>query len=261
MAGTMRKLGIYLGLAEEDDPRGYRRYDDADADPAARDRFGDRYEGRYDARHDAPGATASANRVVDDPYPIDPRTASADTSAVRYGGTYAGDPYAADPYAVDPRTTADRLEGRFDPGPAAAAQAARPGRPLGLAPQAAASSSGSASAPAGSSATAAAVAVQEPEPAPAPQPYRITTLHPRTYNEARRIGEDFRDGKPVIMNLSDMSDADAKRLVDFAAGLSFGLRGSIERVTARVFLLSPQDVDVTAEDRERIREGGFTDGS
>ena len=97
----------------------------------------------------------------------------------------------------------------------------------------------------------------EPAPAPAPQPYRITTLHPRTYNEARVIGERFRDGMPVIMNLTEMDDADAKRLVDFAAGLSFGLRGSIERVTAKVFLLSPQNVDVTAEDKARIREGGF----
>ncbi|MCW2699472.1 MAG: hypothetical protein JWQ45_1007, partial [Blastococcus sp.] len=97
----------------------------------------------------------------------------------------------------------------------------------------------------------------EPAPAPAPQPYRITTLHPRTYNEARTIGERFRDGMPVIMNLTEMDDADAKRLVDFAAGLSFGLRGSIERVTAKVFLISPQNVDVTAEDKARIREGGF----
>ena len=60
---------------------------------------------------------------------------------------------------------------------------------------------------------------------------RITTLHPRTYNEARTIGESFREGTPVIMNLSDMDDSDAKRLVDFAAGLVFGLHGSIERVT------------------------------
>ncbi len=70
--------------------------------------------------------------------------------------------------------------------------------------------------------------------------YRITTIHPRTYNEAKTIGENFRDGMPVIMNLTDMSDADAKRLVDFAAGLVFGLRGSIERVTSKVFLLSPE---------------------
>jgi cell division inhibitor SepF len=101
-----------------------------------------------------------------------------------------------------------------------------------------------------------------PSPASARQvsagdPYRITTLHPRTYNEARTIGENFREGTPVIMNLTEMDDTDAKRLVDFAAGLVFGLRGTIERVTQKVFLLSPADVDVTAEDKARIREGGF----
>ncbi|HYN28544.1 MAG TPA: cell division protein SepF [Dermatophilaceae bacterium] len=77
---------------------------------------------------------------------------------------------------------------------------------------------------------------------------RITTIHPRTYNEAKTIGEHFRDGIPVIMNLSDMDDADAKRLVDFAAGLVFGLHGAIERVTAKVFLLSPSTVEVGVEE-------------
>lgn len=86
---------------------------------------------------------------------------------------------------------------------------------------------------------------------------RIVTLHPRTYNDARALGEHFRDGIPVIMNLSEMDDVDAKRLVDFAAGLIFGLRGSIDRVTAKVFLLSPADVEVTAEDRAKIASGGF----
>ncbi len=86
---------------------------------------------------------------------------------------------------------------------------------------------------------------------------RITTLHPRTYNEARTIGENFRDGVPVIMNLSEMDDNDAKRLVDFAAGLVFATRGTIERITAKVFLLSPVNVTVAAEDKQRIVEGGF----
>ncbi len=87
--------------------------------------------------------------------------------------------------------------------------------------------------------------------------YRITTLHPTTYNEARTIGEHFREGTPVIMNLTEMDESDAKRLVDFAAGLAFGLRGTIERVTNRVFLLSPANVTVTAEDKAKIAEGGF----
>ena len=86
---------------------------------------------------------------------------------------------------------------------------------------------------------------------------RITTLHPRTYNEARTIGEHFREGTPVIMNLTEMVDCDAKRLVDFAAGLIFGLHGSIERVTNKVFLLSPANVEVTAEDKARIAQRGF----
>jgi cell division inhibitor SepF len=86
---------------------------------------------------------------------------------------------------------------------------------------------------------------------------RITTLHPRTYNEARTIGENFREGVPVIMNLTEMDDNDAKRLVDFAAGLVFAVRGTIERVTSKVFLLSPPNVTVAAEDKQRIAEGGF----
>ena len=92
---------------------------------------------------------------------------------------------------------------------------------------------------------------------PVDDTYRITTLTPRTYNEARTIGEHFRQGTPVIINLTEMDDVDAKRLVDFAAGLIFGLRGSIERVTNKVFLLSPEHVQVTAEDKARIAEGGF----
>ncbi|MBO3731300.1 cell division protein SepF [Glycomyces niveus] len=107
------------------------------------------------------------------------------------------------------------------------------------------------------------LALAEPatvRPVPAeeePANYRITTLHPTTYNEARTIGERYRDGTPVIMNLSEMEEADAKRLVDFAAGLIFGTRGSFERVTNRVFLLSPPHVQVTAEDKAKIAEGGF----
>ena len=89
------------------------------------------------------------------------------------------------------------------------------------------------------------------------QRYQITTLHPTTYREARTIGEHFRDGVPVIINLTEMDEGDARRLVDFAAGLAFGLRGTIERVTNRVFLLSPANVQVTAEDKAKIAEGGF----
>jgi cell division inhibitor SepF len=86
---------------------------------------------------------------------------------------------------------------------------------------------------------------------------KITTLRPKDYSEARTIGERFRDGTPVIMDLVSMDNADAKRLVDFAAGLAFALRGSFDKVATKVFLLSPADIDVTAEQRRRIAEAGF----
>jgi cell division inhibitor SepF len=86
---------------------------------------------------------------------------------------------------------------------------------------------------------------------------KITTLRPKDYGEARTIGERFRDGTPVIMDLVSMDNADAKRLVDFAAGLAFALRGSFDKVATKVFLLSPADIDVSAEERRRIAEAGF----
>lgn len=86
---------------------------------------------------------------------------------------------------------------------------------------------------------------------------RIETVTPRTYNDARTVGEHYRSGVPVIMNLSEIDDDDAKRLVDFAAGLVFAVHGSINRVTAKVFLLSPENITVTDEDKQRIAAGGF----
>ena len=242
MAGAMRRMGIYLGLVEDDDTRGYGRYDARLADHPEHDR---RY-GRY----------------AEDPYE----------------GPYGDADYPTGNYVddLDPQD----LPATRDPEPLSVRRVV-PARPLGIAPNGAAAGGGArvgATATAGRGAmagvgngamgsgpvgaTAAKLVVREQPvvaeaPAPVPEPYRITTLHPRTYNEARTIGERFRDGMPVIMNLTEMDDADAKRLVDFAAGLSFGLRGSIERVTAKVFLLSPQNVDVTAEDKARIRESGF----
>ena len=96
-----------------------------------------------------------------------------------------------------------------------------------------------------------------PAPVPAVDLHRITTIHPHTYNDARRIGEEFREGVPVIMNLTEMDDGDAKRIVDFAAGLVFGLHGTIERVTNKVFLLSPANVEVGAEARAQLAQTGF----
>jgi cell division inhibitor SepF len=107
-----------------------------------------------------------------------------------------------------------------------------------------------------------------PRPVPRPEPAakpnvggypmgRIVTLHPKSFAEARSIGEHYRDGTPVIINLTELDDSDARRLVDFAAGLAFALRGSIDKVTNKVFLISPPNADPTAEDKRRIAEGGL----
>lgn len=86
---------------------------------------------------------------------------------------------------------------------------------------------------------------------------RITTVHPRSYNDAATIGAAFRAGTPVIMNLTEMSDADAKRIVDFSAGLIFGLHGAMERVTTKVFLLSPAHVEISTEEKGQAGEPSF----
>jgi cell division inhibitor SepF len=80
-----------------------------------------------------------------------------------------------------------------------------------------------------------------------PEMNEILTVHPRQYKDAQVIAENFREGIPVIINLSQMSEPDARRLVDFASGLSQGLYGKIERVTNKVFLLSPAHVAVSGE--------------
>jgi cell division inhibitor SepF len=86
---------------------------------------------------------------------------------------------------------------------------------------------------------------------------RIRTLHPQTYNDARAIGLEFRQGSSVIMNLGDMDDADARRIVDFSAGLAFGMHGTIERIARNVFLLSPANVDLGATARAQLRQEDF----
>ena len=78
----------------------------------------------------------------------------------------------------------------------------------------------------------------------------ILTVHPRAYKDAQVIAENFREGIPVIINLSQMSEPDARRLIDFASGLSLGLYGKIERVTSKVFLLSPAHVAVSGDHAE-----------
>ncbi|GAA2839017.1 cell division inhibitor SepF [Leucobacter komagatae] len=119
-------------------------------------------------------------------------------------------------------------------------------------------------------AQAAAKPSQAPRPAVAPlrrvTPVRnqapqamneIFTVHPTAYRDAQVIAESFRDGIPVIMNLSRMSDEEAKRLIDFSSGLTLGLNGRIERVTSKVFLLTPEHIEVGSDEPQAEADGSF----
>ncbi|WP_406273248.1 cell division protein SepF [Nocardia sp. NBC_00881] len=254
---TLHKFKAYFGMVpledyEDDyvDDRAPRGVDERGArrprprDYSDRDGYADRYgEDRY-----------GADRFDDVEYP-EPAYKSPYKAGypVSRRDDYADEPYGADRYEASRRPT--RIEsapsGRFRAG---------------------------GSAPVLRGATRGALAVDpdaeerrleervRPEPAPVRRPgifedggplSKITTLRPRDYSEARIIGERFREGNPVIMDLVELSNADAKRLVDFAAGLAFALRGSFDKVATKVFLLSPADVDVSAEERRRIAETGF----
>jgi cell division inhibitor SepF len=94
-------------------------------------------------------------------------------------------------------------------------------------------------------------------PSARPATAAIHRAEPKRFNDAREIGERFRQGIPVIMNLQGADDSVARRLVDFASGLVFGLDGKIEMVASRVYLLTPMNMEVSAEERERLVEGGF----
>lgn len=86
---------------------------------------------------------------------------------------------------------------------------------------------------------------------------KVHLTDPTTFNDVEEVGDRFRNGIPVIMNLAGASESVAKRLLDFASGLIYGLDGRIERVGDRVFLLTPLGVDVSSEERRRLSERGF----
>jgi len=231
---ALRKAGVWLGLVEEDDDRGYddrgyreSSYRDRDRD---RDRYsGDRYADEFADEDDEVEEERAVPRARAERSRISERLSRTDT---------------------DDHDRVERSER------ASVRSITRPSS------ESAASSSGGMSnyATRDNLALASQPVHQPPvqqRPVEEDQRYQITTLHPTTYREARTIGEHFRDGTPVIINLTEMDEGDARRLVDFAAGLAFGLRGTIERVTNRVFLLSPANVQVTAEDKAKIAEGGF----
>ncbi|MET0424591.1 MAG: cell division protein SepF [Actinoplanes sp.] len=225
---ALRKAGVWLGLVEEEDDRGYDdrgyressyRDRDRDRDRYASDRYADEFADEDEDVEDERAVPRARGRLADRAARVDhddhERVERPERASVRS--------------ITRPSTVGD-----------SSAPMSYPTRDsLALSPQ----------------------PVHQTQPHQRPieeeQRYQITTLHPTTYREARTIGEHFRDGVPVIINLTEMDEGDARRLVDFAAGLAFGLRGTIERVTNRVFLLSPANVQVTAEDKAKIAEGGF----
>jgi cell division inhibitor SepF len=219
--GTLQKLKAYFGMVPADE------YDGYDLDDL--DEYGDDY-----------GDRAGGGRGYRRP-------------------EYLSDDDDYDPYGEPPRRRGSRYEDGYET--ELSARADFPARSAGR-PRPA----WSADAP-----TQGALAV-EPRPAPRPLPRpepaakpstggfpmgRIVTVHPTGFADARTIGEHYRDGTPVIINLTELDDADARRLVDFAAGLVFAMRGSMDKVTNKVFLISPPNQDPTAEDKRRIAEGGL----
>ncbi|WDZ84336.1 cell division protein SepF [Micromonospora cathayae] len=232
--GALRKAGVWLGLVEEDDERGY--------DDGGYDKGGYR-ESRY--RQSRYAEEFADDSDDEDDEPPAPRPRASERSRLSERATSRAESDRADTDRPERADRAERVERASvrsitrSGGDGSGALSYHTRDNLALAPQAQPRER-----------ERAVVAEEE-------QRYQITTLHPTTYREARTIGEHFRDGVPVIINLTEMDEADARRLVDFAAGLAFGLRGTIERVTNRVFLLSPANVQVTAEDKAKIAEGGF----
>jgi len=221
--GALRKAGVWLGLVEEDDDRAYDDggYDKGGYRDSAYRRS--RYADEFADEEDEPDEPAALPRA---------RSVERSRRIERGVGSRVADVDRAVPERSEASVRSITRQTASEP-----ALTYHTRENLALAPQ-----------------------VQLRERAVVTddeQRYQITTLHPTTYREARTIGEHFRDGVPVIINLTEMEEADARRLVDFAAGLAFGLRGTIERVTNRVFLLSPANVQVTAEDKAKIAEGGF----
>jgi cell division inhibitor SepF len=232
---ALRKAGVWLGLVEEDDERGYddrgyreSGYRDRDSGYRYADEFADEDEDVEEAPA-LPRARASERRSAD-------RLGSDRPDSGRLARAADLDREDREAERAERAERASvRSITRSAPAETSGALSYQTRDNLALAPQ-----------------TQVHQRTVEEE-----QRYQITTLHPTTYREARTIGEHFRDGVPVIINLTEMDEGDARRLVDFAAGLAFGLRGTIERVTNRVFLLSPANVQVTAEDKAKIAEGGF----
>jgi cell division inhibitor SepF len=296
---TLHRVKAYFGMVPADELDSYDGYDDdrydsgRDRHPVERhtgdrhpdrhryaaDRFDDRFDGRVDDRdHDGGYDRYGRGRREDEerydrydryddrdrrtPRPRDPevteirrdemrRDEEPATESVPRAGRGRSWATNTGPSHTSVRPTTHRT-------PPSLSSAAS-GSSASSTGSAGSSSAETAATPAVKGPTAVPSAVADPDPASGPA--EITSLQPKSYNEARLIGERYRDGIPVIMNLTEMDDAGAKRLVDFAAGLAFALRGSIEKVTNRVFLLSPPNVEVSASDRRKLAEKNYASTS
>ncbi|HEY6067814.1 MAG TPA: cell division protein SepF [Gaiellaceae bacterium] len=91
---------------------------------------------------------------------------------------------------------------------------------------------------------------------PSPASVRVHLVVPRSFNDAQQIADKFKDAIPVILNLQNSDQDLSKRLIDFASGLTYALDGGMQRVADKVFLLTPRNVEVSAEERARLLERG-----
>jgi cell division inhibitor SepF len=94
---------------------------------------------------------------------------------------------------------------------------------------------------------------------PASSSAKPHTMRPRQFNQAQEVADKFKEGQPVIVNLQDVDRDLSRRLIDFASGLCYGLGGQMEKVANGVYLLTPANVEVSAEERRRITERGMGD--
>jgi cell division inhibitor SepF len=96
----------------------------------------------------------------------------------------------------------------------------------------------------------------EAAPTVASPSVRVHLVVPRSFNDAQQIADKFKESIPVILNLQTADQELSKRLIDFTSGLTYALNGSMQRVADKVFLLTPRNVEVSAEERARALQGG-----
>jgi len=86
---------------------------------------------------------------------------------------------------------------------------------------------------------------------------RVHLVIPKSFNDAQQVADKFKDSVPVILNLQGVDTDLSKRLIDFASGLTYALDGGMQRIADKVFMLTPRNVEISAEERARLIEKGF----